>query len=188
MYGAEGAPYSLSAFFIWGNMAAKKSTKKHAKKTTKKRGAPKGNQNALGNNGGAPTKYRPEYCDKIVEFFGVTPTLEEVVKKKLESGIIIFPTFEKFAHEICVTVKTLHEWCKEHIEFSQSYERAKQMQKAFLIQCGLNDLYNAGFAKFVAINCTDMRERQEVEHSGGLQVTRVELPAKKAIGEAVSFE
>jgi hypothetical protein len=126
------------------------------------------NNKAPRHAGGAPTKYRPEYCQQIVDFFTVNPTTEEIASRQKGNGLIRFPTFEGFASSIHVVMSTLFEWCKEHKEFSNAYNECKQLQKQFLIDCSLNDVFNAGFAKFVAINCTDMKEKleQDVHHSG----------------------
>jgi hypothetical protein len=126
---------------------------------------------------GAPTKYKPEYCKTIVEFFDCKPTAEEVAKRKLNQGLIEFPTFEKFAALNDVHVETLLNWCKEYPEFFESYKKSKEMQKSFLIQMGLNGMYAPAAFCFVAKNCTDMRDKSEVEHSG-LPVVPSELRVK----------
>jgi hypothetical protein len=115
---------------------------------------------------GAPTKYKPEYCQQIVAFFSNVPTVQEIINKKIEKGLIEFPTFEKFAVSINVHVDTMIEWAKEHENFSESYKKCKHLQKAFLIQMGLNGLYAPAAFCFVAKNCTDMRDKTEVEHTG----------------------
>jgi hypothetical protein len=106
---------------------------------------------------GAPTKYKPEYCEQIVHYFDVTPTVQE----KADTGLVIFPTFERFAANINVNFETLLNWGKEHPEFFESYKKCKEMQKAFLIQAGLNGLYAPAAFCFVAKNCTDMRDKTE---------------------------
>jgi hypothetical protein len=126
---------------------------------------------------GAPTKYKPEYCEQIIAFFAVDPskTIIEVItgknfEKETEKQIPnIFPTFEKFAHSIDVNGDTLVEWTKDEEKypgFSAAYKKAKELQKNFLIQNGLVGLYPAAAFCFVAKNCTDMRDKTEVEHTG----------------------
>ena len=73
------------------------------------------------------------------------------------------PTFEGFAKEINVNVDTLKAWRDVHEEFSASYKKCKDIQKRFLLSHGLTGGYNSSFAKFVAINCTDMVDRTEVK-------------------------
>ena len=69
--------------------------------------APKGNQNALGNKGGAPSKYKPEYCDLAIE--------AGTEGKSLTA----------FAADIGVSRDTITEWCKVHVEFSLAVKKAK---------------------------------------------------------------
>jgi hypothetical protein len=123
--------------------------------------------------GGAPTKYDPKYCEQIIEFFDVEPShqITEVVEGKNWSKQTVrdvankFPTFEKFAFSIGVNGDTVVEWEKNYPEFSAAYKKAKQLQKDFLIQNGLCGLYNAAAFCFVAKNCTDMRDKQEIENT-----------------------
>lgn len=129
---------------------------------------------------GRPTKYDLKYCDEIVEFFTVEPFREvpEIIEGKNFSKETIkllpnkFPTFEKFAADNDLHVDTLIEWCKQHPEFSEAYKRCKELQKDFLIQNGLGGLYPAAAFCFVAKNCTDMRDKQEIEHSGTVSIAQ----------------
>ncbi len=145
--------------------------------------------------GGRPTDYDEKYCNEIVEFFSVDPYREvsEVIEGKgfsKESFKLVpnkLPFLSAFARKIGVCHDTLIEWTKIHPEFSEAYKNAKELQKEFLIENGLQGLYSAPFAIFTAKNITDMRDKFETEHSGGLQVTRVELPAKKEVGAPVDL-
>ena len=129
---------------------------------------------------GRPTKYKPEYDTEIVEYFEEDPFREitEVVEGKNWSKETIkevsnkLPTFEAFASKIDVHVDTMIEWTKQHESFSESYKKAKQLQKDFLIQNGLRGLYPAAAFCFVAKNCTDMRDKQEIEHSGTVSIAQ----------------
>ena len=108
-----------------------------------------------------------------MDFFSAEPTLKEIVESRItKKGYIEFPTFEKFAANINVHVDTMLEWCKEYEEFSESYKKCKQLQKDFLIQMGLNDLYPPAAFCFVAKNCTDMRDKTEMEHSGTISIAK----------------
>lgn len=114
---------------------------------------------------GAPTKYDLKYCEEILKYFDCKPTIEQICARKMAEGLIEFPTFEKFASIIGVHIDTMLEWCKVHEEFSEAYKVCKQMQKHFIIQMGLNGLYPAAAFCFVAKNCTDMRDKSEVENT-----------------------
>lgn len=112
---------------------------------------------------GTPTKYKSEYCDSIIEFF--------------RGGDVEYPTFERFADSINVCVDTLQEWKKVHKNFSASYNRAKNIQKAKLIEGGMVGKFNSQFAKFVAINCHGMTEKQEL-NIGGQDDNKLEVEIK----------
>ncbi|MFA5299123.1 MAG: hypothetical protein WC389_13025 [Lutibacter sp.] len=103
--------------------------------------------------GGRPTKYKPEYCDIIVSYF-----IAEAEEDKL-------PFLSKFAREIAgVCCDTAIEWTKEYPEFSESYKKAKDIQKEYLISHALDGKINPTAFIFTAKNITDMRDRQETEH------------------------
>lgn len=97
---------------------------------------------------GRPTKYKPEYCDLIIEFFSEQPE-----SKMTERGHISvtgkLPTFESFATKLQVSVDTLHEWRTVHTDFSEAYTRAKAMQRDAMMQHGLTGAYNPAFTKFL---------------------------------------
>ena len=80
------------------------------------------------------------------------------------------PTFERFAFEIDVCMDTLKEWRDTHRDFSLAYKRAKALQKNHLMAHGLSGGYNSNFAKFVAINCTDMMDTQHVKNESEVTV------------------
>jgi hypothetical protein len=137
--------------------------------------APKGNKNAIGNNGGRPTDYKPEYCDSLIKWFEVEPN-REIEIPHMKDGEVIWndikvmanrlPKFHEFAKSIGVSHQTLLNWCEMNIEFFEAYTCAKELQKYFLIENGLNGCYNAAFGIFVAKNITDMKDKAEIEHSG----------------------
>ena len=68
------------------------------------------------NKGGAPTKYKKEYCKKIIEYFRIPPTRTEYKEEYFNDGslkskvpVIIaneFPTFQGFADTIGVHYDT----------------------------------------------------------------------------------
>ena len=140
--------------------------------------APKGNKYAIGNNGGAPTKYDPKYCEEIIDYFDIEPT-REIEIPHFKGGEVAWtdkkvvanklPAFHRFAKHINVDHTTLHEWCKVHKEFSQAYSYAKELQKYFLIENGLNGTYNPTAYVFTAKNITDMRDSQEITNTFGLK-------------------
>jgi hypothetical protein len=138
--------------------------------------APRGNKYALGNKGGRPSSYKPEYCDKIVKWFEVEPNREVEIPHYKDGAVtwIDFkivanklPKFHEFAKSIGTSTVTLLEWCDKHEEFLSAYTQAKELQKYFLIENGLNGCYNPNFAIFVSQNITDMRNRHELTGADG---------------------
>ena len=130
--------------------------------------------------GGAPTKYKEEYCEEIVEYFRVPPTRIEYREEYFKDGslktripIVIaneFPTLQGFADSIGVHYDTLNEWCNVHEEFSEAYTRAKRLQEKIWLQNAMSGLYNAQFAQFFGKNCLGYKDKQEVEHTGNLKL------------------
>lgn len=139
---------------------------------------------------GRPTDYKPEYCESLVAFFDVEPydkvimeeqerentqkgTKSKTVKYKMIANKL--PTFVQFARSIGVTTKTVWLWANERVsedldaplkypEFCKAYAEAKELQKDFLIQNGLQGTSPSTAFIFVAKNLTDMVDRQLVEH------------------------
>jgi hypothetical protein len=138
--------------------------------------------------GGCPTKYEEKYCDKMIEYFDIKPykrvklfyyykngEKKEIIKEIPND----LPTFEGFASSIGIVKKTLLNWTKSHKEFLHAYRLCKEYQKNILVQNGLANRYNCLFAKFVAINATDMRDKQELDN-------KVHLKADKSILEIIA--
>ena len=122
---------------------------------------------------GRPTNYRPNFCDKLIEYFNQPLYITVEVEKMSASGAVKtvkekrandMPTFEGFAVDICnVAPSKLSIWADKHDDFRKAMEKAKGLQKKFLFNHTMNGSYNASFAKFFAINCLDMVDRTEVK-------------------------
>jgi hypothetical protein len=132
--------------------------------------------------GGRPTDYTEEMPAKLLEHFNQPLYVQK--KKQIASGGRMvevteerpnsMPTFERFAVKNNVTHHTLRNWCKEHPEFFTAYSHCKDIQKDFILEHGMMGNYNPGFAKFVAINVTDLQDKvvHEVKAGGiSLNVT-----------------
>ncbi len=76
------------------------------------------------------------------------------------------PTLRNFAKEIKVDYSNVYRWIKKHKEFRHAFTQAKLIRKWFLIENGLQGMYNPAFAMFVAKNITNMRDVKGVEVSG----------------------
>lgn len=101
-----------------------------------------------------PTKYKPEYCQQMINFFSVDPT--KTIKDKIIPNDL--PTFEKFSADIGVCREVLKEWREKHEAFFNAYKKCKELQKNILVQNGLQGHYQPAFAIFTAKNMTDMRD------------------------------
>lgn len=108
---------------------------------------------------GAPPKYRPEFCQKAIDYF--------------TSGYKTFPTFEELSILLDVDTDTLVEWAKTNKQFSVAHKKCKNLQRVALIESGATGAIREGWAKFLGINCCGMAEKSEVavEHSGGVDLS-----------------
>jgi hypothetical protein len=124
--------------------------------------------------GGRPTKYKKEYCKTILDFYDKPAAAAEKRTIVTKSGIQSYevqvpnplPTKEGFARFIGVSSRVINEWLEHHEEFLHAYERARDCQKDILTQNALMGRYSEGYAKFVAINCTDMVDKTSRELTG----------------------
>jgi len=131
----------------------------------------KGNQYATGLHEGRPTKYDESYPDLLISFFSA-PFEKEIEVPHYKNGAIhwvdkqykanLFPTVTKFCRFINICVFTYYKWIKEHKDFSKANDTAKELQKDFLVENTLNGNYNPLFAKFVAINYSNMVDRKTI--------------------------
>lgn len=113
-----------------------------------------------------PTKYKPEYCQKMIDYFNKAPytiktikAFGKVINKVMPTDL---PLLVGFASELKVDRDTLKEWAKVHEEFSAAYKKAKDLQEKILITNGLNGGYNPAFAIFTAKNVMKWTDR--VDH------------------------
>jgi hypothetical protein len=74
--------------------------------------APFGNKNAVGNRGGRPTKYKPEYVDEVFRL------------------ALLGLDDAEMASVFDVDEKTLNNWKKEHIDFFQSIKDGREKADA----------------------------------------------------------
>jgi hypothetical protein len=131
----------------------------------KAKSAPKGKH-----AGGRPTKYKPAYCQQLIDYFDIEPfkdieiphykngEISWIDKKRLPARL---PTLRKFAKSIEISYVTVYAWIKQHKEFSNAFTHAQLIRKEFLIDNGLQGLYPPLTFKFVAVNLTDMRDKLE---------------------------
>jgi len=112
------------------------------------------------NLGGRPTDYRPEYCQKIIEYFSVKPYERDHNDNPIANDM---PTKAGFAIELGVDRDTLKEWAKTYPEFSAAYKRCEEFQELFLVTNGMKGIVNPAFSMFVAKNLLKWSDRTEVK-------------------------
>ncbi len=143
---------------------------------------------------GRKTKYKGEFCNKLIEFFDVEPYVDvkiphyEKTGKKDKKGkrVVVWydikrmpnklPTLRDFAKSIKVHISNVYEWLNEKSsafqpEFRDAYICAKEIRKWFLIQNGLQGFYPPLSYKFTAINITDMRDVSEQINKGSVEMS-----------------
>ena len=109
---------------------------------------------------GQPTKYREEYCQKMIDFFNVPVTILDDKGHTIANDL---PFFSTFACELGVHVDTLHEWRKVHPSFSEAYHLSQQYQFNILNQNTLKGRYSTAYAIFLAKNITQLRDSRVLE-------------------------
>lgn len=102
--------------------------------------------------GGRPTDYRPEYCEKVVEFgkLGLLP-----VSMGVRLGVV---------------KDTLHEWARVHPEFSDAFALARAHCEAFHMERGSETAHgerpgNAPMTKFILSAAFGYREATQVDQT-----------------------
>jgi len=130
--------------------------------------------------GGRPSSWKPEYNEAIVKFFERERPYREHFDTKGHMQPIPerLPFFEDFARSIGVDDTTLVNWAKEdkaamereevskYPGFFAAYSHAKHLQKRQIVEGAMVGAYNPQFSIFLAKNVTDLRDKQEMEHTG----------------------
>lgn len=137
---------------------------------------------------GRPTLYKPEYCDKIIQYFDIVPyrTVQvkekDTTKGKKNEGKTIVKFVEKpedmrfledFAQEIGVKSRTLLLWVEKYPKFKEAYDRAKELQQRNLIINGLKGLYNPAAYIFTMKNIAGWRNDPLVDNSKHYNFTNI---------------
>jgi hypothetical protein len=136
-------------------MKAKKNKNKNKKKDNEK------------NKVGRPTKYKPEYCEKMIKWFDRELTVLKEVEKVSPAGVVTIkeekPNKPPMFGEFCRTILKVHHstmllWVQEHKEFSEAYKDCKEIQKEFIIMGCLMGIFNSSFGRFTLKNISDWRD------------------------------
>ena len=78
------------------------------------------------------------------------------------------PTLTKFAKDKDISWKAIHNWIDPnsdyfHAEFLHAYKHARALRQGFLMDSAVIGHMPPNTFKFIAVNLTDMRDRQEVD-------------------------
>lgn len=104
---------------------------------------------------GRPTKYKPEYCARLLHYFG--GKLSHTINTTDKGSQQVMPgdelaTFQGFANEIGVTVDSLLEWTAVHPDFSQAYTQARAAQADHIARAGFTGACPSNFAALLLTN------------------------------------
>ena len=97
---------------------------------------------------GRPSKYSTK----------VPSRLREYTKTCLDKGD--FPTIEGFSVYLSVGTRTLYDWQSEYVDFSQTMDELRDIQKHLLISKGLTGGYNTRFSMFLLRSNHGMLEKE----------------------------
>lgn len=111
---------------------------------------------------GRPSKYKEEYCQTIREYFA-KPVLDK--DGKLNTP----PTLYGFASQTKVCHDTLHEWAKNHPNFSEAMKECKATQSQFIIDATFTGKSNPAFSIFMMKNICGWRDKTEVDQTVSLK-------------------
>lgn len=129
-------------------------------------------------------KWKPSFPDKLIAYFDQEPYTEHKEKAMNETGEYVetgkvfrmarpLPSIRKFAklHDIHYT--TIYDWLDPESnahkpKLAKAFKVARELRKDVIIDGGLLNIYNHSFAKFVAVNMTDMvSDKKEVDTTIG---------------------
>lgn len=83
----------------------------------------------------AQTRYREEYCNKVINFF------MDYIRKRGDPNVkmcnIGYPSMVRFADSIGVTPRTIRNWRKSHDDFDEACNIADEIQDEVLNEMGL---------------------------------------------------
>lgn len=112
---------------------------------------------------GRRSDFNHSLIDKMKEYLD-RPLYEDITDldgKLIKRIPTEMPSIVGLALEIGVHRKTITAWKKKYSHFADYIELLQQKQERWLLYHGLNKNVDSNFAKFVAINVTDMSDKKE---------------------------
>ena len=131
---------------------------------------------------GRPTKYKPEFCKMMVNWFDRELTQFKNAEKISMGEVITVkeevantpPMFGQFARKVAkVRHETMIKWCEQYPEFHKAYKECKNIQKEWIIMGCLTGYLNSSFGRFTLKNISDWRDNVETHIStdkGGIKL------------------
>jgi len=138
---------------------------------------------------GRPSRYKERFCQDIIKFFDVEPWETPRTERRDGDGNVSIeegkrqyrrmPSLLGFAKSVGVDYVTVYRWVDEkgdqfHPEFCKAYNVAMKLRKQWLIDVGLSGLAPANSFKFVAVNCSDMRDKHEHDVKSEIKIDIVD--------------
>lgn len=117
------------------------------------------------------SKYNDTVPQKMLDYFLRPETTIKQVQTMTKAGLVTqeievpakLPTLEGFARSVGVSASTVLYWASKHPEMDAAYQMCRDATKEILNQNALMGRYSEGYAKFVAINYTDMVDKKNIE-------------------------
>lgn len=131
----------------------------------------------MSEHGNTKYPYKPEYCEKIIEFFS-PPHFEQV---QIQIANDVYKTEPKakrplflsdFARSIGVAKgygQLFSRWKKKYPEFEDALKEAKELEIERIRVNAEMGLYNSSFSIFTLKNIAGWRDKRDVEHSGEIK-------------------
>jgi hypothetical protein len=125
------------------------------------------------NLGGRPSKYTPEIQKKAEKYIEM-PLFEKYKVQKVVKDEIVevelsrpsgIPSIAGLAVNLGVSRETIYTWGETHRQFLDTLEELKSKQEYFLEYHGLTRGYDSSFAKFIAVNVTNYRDKIETTNT-----------------------
>jgi len=126
----------------------------------------------------AKSKYKPEYVQQLLDYFGKESGTWHAVENK--AGLVKYirrpvelPLYQSFAREIGISHQTLLNWTHtrdqdgklKHPEWAKAWNAVKGDQLRVLVENGLLGGYQTAFAIFTAKNILGWRDAVDIAHT-----------------------
>ncbi len=156
-------------------------------------GSPKSPPVEVSRGRGAPSTYKPEYCQELINYFDVQPVREipetwynpDGSVKRESIKLVANPPAHigGFARKIGVSKSVIYDWARKYPDFAYSLAHARDMRRSMIIDNALSGLYNPLFAKLAAANLFGWHDRQDVNHTGEVKsvIVRYHKPEREAL-------